>query len=84
MMKRCDYSRMPKILPIFWRRFMDSGTQELEKGIQRNQPPIEHTPNPKKIKKGLEKLGKTKKPTGKNAMACRGSATTARVKAVVS
>jgi hypothetical protein len=32
----------------------------MEKGIQRNQPPIEHTPNPKTIKKELEKLGKTK------------------------
>ncbi|MFA5923926.1 MAG: hypothetical protein WC856_21980 [Methylococcaceae bacterium] len=39
---------------------MDRGTQELNKGIQRNLPPIEHTPNPGKIKKGLEKLGKTK------------------------
>ena len=39
---------------------MDRGTQEEEKGIQRNLPPIEHTPNPGKIKKGLEKLGKTK------------------------
>lgn len=36
---------------------MDRGTQELEKGIPRNQPPIEHTPNPKKIKKGLEQNG---------------------------
>ena len=39
---------------------MDRGTQELEKGKQRNLPPIVHTPNPRKIKKGLEKLGKTK------------------------
>ena len=39
---------------------MDRGTQEEEKGIQRNLPPIDNTPNPKKIKKGLEKLGKTK------------------------
>jgi hypothetical protein len=39
---------------------MDRGTQEMEKGIQRNRPPIEHTPNSKNIKKGLEKLGKTK------------------------
>jgi hypothetical protein len=39
---------------------MDRGTKEMEKGIQRNHPPIEHTPNPRKIKKGLEKLGKTK------------------------
>jgi hypothetical protein len=41
-------------------KVMDRGTQEMEKGIQRNRPPIEHTPNPKNIKKGLEKLGKTK------------------------
>jgi hypothetical protein len=41
-------------------KVMDRGTQELEKGIPRNLPPIEHTPNPRKIKKGLEKLGKTK------------------------
>jgi len=39
---------------------MDRGTQEEKTGVQRNLPPIEHTPNPKKIKKGLEKLGKTK------------------------
>lgn len=39
---------------------MDRGTQEMEKGIQRNCHPIEHTPNPRNIKKGLEKLGKTK------------------------
>ena len=39
---------------------MDRRTQELKKGKQRNPPPIEHTPNPRKIKKGLEKLGKTK------------------------
>ena len=39
---------------------MDRGTQEEKNGIQRNLPPIEHTPNPKKIKKRLEKLGKTK------------------------
>lgn len=39
---------------------MDRGTQELKKGIQRNLQPIEHTPNPRKIKKGLEQLGKTK------------------------
>lgn len=41
-------------------KVMDRGTQELEKGIQRNLPPIEHTPAPSKIKKGLEQLGKTK------------------------
>ena len=41
-------------------KVMERGTQELEKGIPRNLPPIEHTPNPRKIKKGLEKLGKTK------------------------
>ncbi|OAI06715.1 MULTISPECIES: hypothetical protein [Methylomonas] len=39
---------------------MDRGTQAEKNGIQRNLPPIEHTPNPKKIKKGLEQLGKTK------------------------
>lgn len=41
-------------------KVMDRGTQELEKGIQQNLPPIEHTPDPSKIKKGLEQLGKTK------------------------
>jgi len=51
---------------------MDSGTQELEKGIQRNQPPIEHTPNPKKIKKGLEKLGKTKNQQAKTQWLAEG------------
>ena len=40
-------------------KVMDRGTQEMEKGIQRNLP-LEYTPNPKTIKKGLEKLGKTK------------------------
>jgi hypothetical protein len=39
---------------------MDRRTQELKKGQLRNPPPIEHTPNPRKIKNGLEKLGKTK------------------------
>ena len=39
---------------------MDRRTQELKKGKQRNLPPIEHTKNSRKIKKGLEKLGKTK------------------------
>jgi hypothetical protein len=39
---------------------MDRRTQELKQGKQRNAPPIEHTPNPRKIKKGLEQLGKTK------------------------
>ena len=39
---------------------MDRRTQELKKGKQRNPPPIEHTPNPRKIKKGLEELGKEK------------------------
>ena len=39
---------------------MDRRTQEMKKGKQRNLPPIEHTQNPKKIKKGLDKLGKTK------------------------
>lgn len=39
---------------------MDRGTQELKKGKQWNPPPIEQTPNPMKIKKGLEKLGQDK------------------------
>ena len=39
---------------------MDRRTQELKKGKQRNLPPIAQTPNPRKIKEGLEKLGKTK------------------------
>jgi hypothetical protein len=44
---------------------MDRRTQELKRGKQPNPPPIEHPPNPgktnpRKIKKGLEKLGKTK------------------------
>jgi len=38
---------------------MDRRTQELKKGKQPLPPPIEHPPNPRKIKKGLEKLGKT-------------------------
>ena len=39
---------------------MGRRTQELQKGKQPLAPPIEHPPNPTKIKKGLEKLGKTK------------------------
>ena len=39
---------------------MDRGTQELEKGKQLHLSPIDNTPNPRKIKKELEKLGKTK------------------------
>ena len=39
---------------------MDRRTQELKKGKQRSSSPIEHAPNPGKIKKGLEELGKTK------------------------
>ena len=39
---------------------MDRRTQELKQGKQRNSPPIEHAANPEKIKKELEKLGKTK------------------------
>ncbi|MEQ1545983.1 hypothetical protein [Methyloglobulus sp.] len=39
---------------------MDRGTQEENEGKQRNRPPIELTPNPSKIKKGLEELGKAK------------------------
>jgi hypothetical protein len=39
---------------------MDRRTQEMKEGKQSNPPSIEYTPNPKQIKKGLEKLGKTK------------------------
>jgi hypothetical protein len=39
---------------------MERGTQEVEKGIQRNLPPIEYPSSPRQIKKGLEKLGKAK------------------------
>ena len=39
---------------------MDRRTRELKQGKQGNPSPMEHTPNPEKIKKGLEKLGKTK------------------------
>jgi hypothetical protein len=39
---------------------MDRRTQELKKGKQQSLSSIEHTSNPRKIKKGLEKLGKTK------------------------
>ncbi len=39
---------------------MDRRTQELKKGKQQNLSSIEHTTNPRKIKEGLEKLGKTK------------------------
>lgn len=39
---------------------MDRRTQELKQGKQPLPPPIDHQPNPTKIKKGLEKLGKTK------------------------
>lgn len=39
---------------------MDRRTQELKKGKQQNLSSIELTTNPRKIKKGLEKLGKTK------------------------
>ena len=39
---------------------MDRRTQEMKKGKQLSLPPIEHTQNPRKIKKGLDKLGKTK------------------------
>lgn len=49
-----------KIIADLLAAVMDRGTQELEKGIQRNQPQIDNTPNPKKIKKELEELGKTK------------------------
>lgn len=49
-----------KIIADLLGKVMDRGTQEEEKGIHRNLPPIAHRPNPSKIKKGLEKLGKTK------------------------
>ena len=49
-----------KSIADFLSEVMDRGTQAEKNGIQRNLPPIEHTPNPKKIKKGLEQLGKTK------------------------
>lgn len=39
---------------------MDRGTQELKKGKRLHLSPIDNTPNPRKIKKELEKLGKTK------------------------
>ena len=39
---------------------MDRRTQELRNGKQRTPPPIEHLPNPRQIKRGLEKLGKAK------------------------
>jgi hypothetical protein len=39
---------------------MERRTQELKKGKQQNLSSIEHTTNPRKIKKGIEKLGKTK------------------------
>lgn len=39
---------------------MDRRTQELKQGKQRSPPPIERPPNPRKMKQGLEKLGKTK------------------------
>ncbi len=39
---------------------MDRRTQEEKKGKQRETPPIERTPDPKKIKEGLEELGKAR------------------------
>lgn len=39
---------------------MDRGTQAMKNGIHRNLPPIEQTPDPNTIKKGLEKLGNAK------------------------
>jgi hypothetical protein len=39
---------------------MERRTQELKKGKQQSLSSIEYTPNPGEIKKGLEKLGKTK------------------------
>ena len=63
---------------------MDRGTQELEKGKQRNLPPIVHTPNPRKIKKGLEKLGKTKHLQAKLQWLAEGQENTTRIKTVAS
>lgn len=40
---------------------MDRRTQEMKKGKQLYLPPIEHTQNPRKIKKGLDKPVKTKR-----------------------
>jgi hypothetical protein len=40
---------------------MDRRTQELKKGEQRNSLPIKRPQSPRKIKKGLEELGKTKR-----------------------
>jgi hypothetical protein len=39
---------------------MDRRTQELEQGKQPLPPPIAHPPDPRKIKQGLNKLGKAK------------------------
>ena len=39
---------------------MDRRTQEMKKGKQQTPHPIDYTPNPRKIKKGLEELGKAK------------------------
>ena len=39
---------------------MDRRTQEMKKGKQQTPHPIDHTPNPRKIKKELEELGKAK------------------------
>ena len=39
---------------------MDRRTQEMKKGKQQTPHPIDHAPNSRKIKKGLEQLGKAK------------------------
>jgi len=59
MMKRSGYSRMPKNISDLLRWLW---TEELKNEERKTTEPtpIEHTPNPRKIKKGLEKLGKTK------------------------
>ena len=49
-----------KNISDFLEVIMDRRTQELKKGKQQSLSSIEHTSNPRKIKKGLEKLGKTK------------------------
>ncbi len=50
----------PLWMAIFLLAVMDRGTQELEEGKQPHPSPIDNTPNSRKIKKELEKLGKTK------------------------
>jgi hypothetical protein len=51
---------------------MDRRTQELKRGKQGNPPPIEHTPDPEKIKKGLEQLGKSQRLQAKSQWLAEG------------